>query len=412
MQIKRGTNAQRLVYTPAEGELVFVTDYVSAGVDPLWIGDNTTLGGNTVSASGDGITDVESDTTPTLGGDLSLGGYEINGAGDIDITGTISSSGAVTAPSFVGDLTGSVFADDSTLIIDGVNGSISTNIINPSTNVLTIGNNDAAATENQLKIPAIDERGLINIVRTSASDLTGLDTLAYGTIAFGRDDANGPLSTGIILGRENALYFGVATDGDFSTADKFFVFESGKLGIKNTAPTVELDVVGDAAISGSLTAASIVSDLTGSVFADDSSLIINGQTGDISTNILVAGAIQLSGSNIDTDDSSAITIVPGVTFNSDVDVENNMTVRNTLTVDTLEVTNFQTVGSGTLELESDTNLLLTAGTRVEITSSPLKMASFTTTERNALTPENGDIIYNTTDNKFQGYENGAWANLI
>jgi hypothetical protein len=40
------------------------------------------------------------------------------------------------------------------------------------------------------------------------------------------------------------------------------------------------------------------------------------------------------------------------------------------------------------------------------------MASFTTTERNALTPENGDIIYNTTDNKFQGYENGAWANLI
>jgi hypothetical protein len=56
--------------------------------------------------------------------------------------------------------------------------------------------------------------------------------------------------------------------------------------------------------------------------------------------------------------------------------------------------------------------LLTAGTRVEVTSSPLKMASFTTIERNALTPENGDIIYNTTDNKFQGYENGAWANLI
>lgn len=36
----------------------------------------------------------------------------------------------------------------------------------------------------------------------------------------------------------------------------------------------------------------------------------------------------------------------------------------------------------------------------------------TTTERNALTAINGMLIYNTTLNKFQGYENGAWANLI
>ena len=36
----------------------------------------------------------------------------------------------------------------------------------------------------------------------------------------------------------------------------------------------------------------------------------------------------------------------------------------------------------------------------------------TTTQRNALTAVNGMIIYNSTDNKFQGYENGGWANLI
>jgi hypothetical protein len=41
-----------------------------------------------------------------------------------------------------------------------------------------------------------------------------------------------------------------------------------------------------------------------------------------------------------------------------------------------------------------------------------KFGSLTTTQRNALTGANGMIIYNTTDNKFQGYENGAWANLI
>lgn len=38
--------------------------------------------------------------------------------------------------------------------------------------------------------------------------------------------------------------------------------------------------------------------------------------------------------------------------------------------------------------------------------------SLTTTERDALSPNNGDIIYNTTLNKFQGYENGSWSNLI
>lgn len=42
----------------------------------------------------------------------------------------------------------------------------------------------------------------------------------------------------------------------------------------------------------------------------------------------------------------------------------------------------------------------------------VQLASMTTTERNALTAANGMIIYNTTDNKFQGYENGSWTNLI
>jgi hypothetical protein len=42
---------------------------------------------------------------------------------------------------------------------------------------------------------------------------------------------------------------------------------------------------------------------------------------------------------------------------------------------------------------------------------PLRMARFTTTERNNLTPQNGDVIYNTSDHKFQGYADGAWVNL-
>ena len=37
----------------------------------------------------------------------------------------------------------------------------------------------------------------------------------------------------------------------------------------------------------------------------------------------------------------------------------------------------------------------------------------TTAQRDSIqSPVNGQIIYNTSTNKFQGYENGAWANLI
>lgn len=37
----------------------------------------------------------------------------------------------------------------------------------------------------------------------------------------------------------------------------------------------------------------------------------------------------------------------------------------------------------------------------------------TTAQRNTLlTPVPGQLIYNTTLQKFQGYENGAWVNLV
>jgi hypothetical protein len=37
--------------------------------------------------------------------------------------------------------------------------------------------------------------------------------------------------------------------------------------------------------------------------------------------------------------------------------------------------------------------------------------SYTTTQRNALTAQNGMVIYNTTDGKFQGRQAGVWINL-
>ena len=118
------------------------------------------------------------------------------------------------------------------------------------------------------------------------------------------------------------------------------------------------------------------------------------------------GNFTLSSSVIDTDDSSAITITPAVVMSSDLTVQNDMVVDGSLQAESLVTTS-----TGTPTIESASSINLTAADRVTVTQSPINLARFTTTERNALTATNGDMIYNTTDNKFQGYANGAWVNL-
>ena len=164
---------------------------------------------------------------------------------------------------------------------------------------------------------------------------------------------------------------------------------------------------------------------------------INGTSVLGSGNITISGSgstgnIEFTGNTIDSLDSTAITFTPAVNVDSDLNAGNdltvgqdatvavnltvgsNATIQNNLTVgNNLIITGeFTSNGSGTPEIFSNNEIQLTAGTRVELTSSPIKMASFTTAARDALIASNGDLIYNSSTNKFQGYENGAWVNLV
>ena len=118
------------------------------------------------------------------------------------------------------------------------------------------------------------------------------------------------------------------------------------------------------------------------------------------------GDVTFSGTTIDSSDSSGITFTPTVTANSDLIVENNIRCTNVVFAES-----FQSTSTGVPALTSNSSITLSAVDRINVTRGPIKQASFTTVDRDALSSINGDIIYNTTTNAFQGYANGSWADL-
>ena len=116
LQIRRGTNAERLEETFALGELIYVTDE-----QKLIVGDGTTQGGIVVS------TDVDTETVQNITANMFTEGNHTNIAFAYDSTaGTINATvdlseldildfeGVIRADGFQG----SIFLDDSTLFLD------------------------------------------------------------------------------------------------------------------------------------------------------------------------------------------------------------------------------------------------------------------------------------------------------
>ena len=107
-----------------------------------------------------------------------------------------------------------------------------------------------------------------------------------------------------------------------------------------------------------------------------------------------------SGSGVETDTLATVTARGAITNSA-------ITINNTLTVDDLA-----TGGAGVPTITSASTLTLNAVDATVVTGGPFRLPSFTTTEKNALAAINGDMVYDSTLNKTQVYENGAWANLV
>lgn len=281
LRLRRGTDADRLLITPVEGELIYTTD-----TKLLYVGDGATVGGTLVTGAGgggsatlDGLTDTDI-TVLNNGAALTFnsGTNKWNAVvpklaflDDVNIpsiangqiiswdsatskfvaTNNIGSAGST----FTGDVIGSVFGDDSTILVDAVNNEI-TGTIN--------------ATAFNLTGDAVITGGIFN---------TGSIETTTGTI-------RAPIGgfVGSLLGNVTGNLVGNA----------------------DTASVADL-------------ALSYSGDVTGSVFADDSTLLVDGVNGvvtgrvdnaSVDTTRVQAGSINVGGDTsnliITTDDSISL----------------------------------------------------------------------------------------------------------
>tara|TARA_R110000803_G_scaffold33413_3_gene73194 strand:+ start:963 stop:1994 length:1032 start_codon:yes stop_codon:yes gene_type:complete len=340
LRIKRGTKTALQSspgYVPAEGELVYTTDSKE-----VFVGDGATTGGTPVSVSTQNLEDLGNVQALAANNDqiLVYNGTQWSATDNpaIDIRGNIYGddstllvdaingrivgpvvTSSVTATNVVGNLTGDVVGSVTGSVVGNttgthfgnvvgaLDGDVNGSVFGDDSTVLLDGINKtfsgnitgstviSAATESevQLGITSLENTSRINLKRQSATDLSGDTSVQYGTISFGRSDTGGVTTTGLIFGREDSIYFGQSASGAFGTEAVYMVWKGNKLGLGKTTPTQQLEMTGNAKIDGFV-----------------------------------------------------------------------------------------------------------------------QFGSLTTTERNALTAANGMVIYNSTDNKFQGYENGSWVNLV
>ena len=134
----------------------------------------------------------------------------------------------------------------------------------------------------------------------------------------------------------------------------------------------------------------------------DGGLILSGSA-------YVTGAIYLNGAPVGAGGAGGgIFLQTGSIYNTtnNVGITGSLVVSGSITASAITV---QTTGLP--EFSSATNLYLTAENAVVITSSSLRLTNFSDFQTSSLTPQNGDMYYNNTINKFYGYTNGTWIDF-
>ena len=300
LQIRRGTELQRTSMTQplAAGELLFVT----SPTNRIYVGDGTTLGGIAVT----GYTDenAQDAVAPMFtGGSHSGINFVYNDASNI-INATVDLSnynGTISASSFKGTLV----ADDSTALVDAVDGrifldgTVKGNIV-PDADVaydlgsatyrfrdlylsgssIKLGAATITATGTAVNLPAGSTIGgsaigipggdlNVNIVADDSTVIvnttTQFVTAQGGFIGNVTGNVTGNVS-GIVTGTAGSSLVGNVTGNVTGNVNGIVTGTAGSTLVGNVTGDLTGNVFGD-----------LIGDLRGSVFADDSSAIVNAE---------------------------------------------------------------------------------------------------------------------------------------
>jgi trimeric autotransporter adhesin len=415
----------------------------------------------TVALNVSKLSELQNDTGFITQADLANGTYEIKN---------------------IGSLVGSVFAEDSTLLVDGINGTIDYGVIINTPNIPSdiyelndslglLGGSFSGSYNDLTDKPDIpsgsyndltDKPTNVSAFTNDAGYLTSetdSQTLTFDgtnlTISNGNsvnlsslavtvDTGNIGFDTNTIynleVGTEPILIAPDLGDADASiylpasnSAETLLISNDsgGGVSITGNAGDIVVNSANDVDIESTSSSGRINFNINGSTEAwvDSTGFNVGILTGNLEGNItgnVTASTITTTTIAHNVANSTEITIGSTSTTDarlrsgtSSVNIADDNTGTGVITltapevnvVGTLSATAISSTGTGTSELIATTNLELSAGVAVVITQSPFRLASVTTTARDLLVAVNGDMIYNETVNKFQGYQNGSWINL-
>jgi len=363
LKIRRGTDSERVTITPAEGELIYTTD-----TKLLYVGDGTTSGGRVVTASGGGGTgfvgsqgDVGFAGSRGLQGDVGFVGSASTVQGPIGYTGSAT---RIPTGGTTGQVLSKVSGTDydvnwSTVSGGGGNGGTLTSDLNISTYKIANGQN--------LVINGTDYSITTSTLYSNVPSST-FPTTDYKIIKIGSKSNNNQLS--LYWGENNSDDAVISINGSINPP-----YGSPQIEFKSSRGTLNSPTV---LSSGDFISKFQAKGYDGNSFINTSGIVFCVDPNKSVSSGAVPGSI-IFFTQATSDPSSGI----GHIITSDGYLGINKTNPST---------HLDVNGSGKF-------------------SGYVQFGSYTTTNRGNLTPANGMIIYNTTVNKFQGYQNSSWINL-
>jgi len=417
LRLRRGTDAQRQLITPIEGELIYVTDTTE-----LYVGDGTTLGG--IRITGEVVNNIEQldnvDAALPQDGDVlvydSLTGdwiaaeLPLGDLSDVDLTtnppgdGQVLSYNSGTASwvpannlggggaTFTGDITGSVFGDDSTLLVDAVNNTLTGNLIGNVTGLIK-GEDTSTVLYNGDSLVDAFFKGNIKAGNGSNILVNGAD----GTDARFTGEVIGNIIgnvNGDAAGDHTGTFTGeISATGTLDGNVTGDVYSDGSTVVLNaTAETILLKKINPNGTNGTLTISA--EEETSRVLIQKSSSSAIGDTDAV-------GRL-LFGKN----ESGVETVVHAVS------ITNNQMSFIPQPGGTPNYNNYMKLyKTGTVQISMAGEISNAPGdAKLEVGGAVL-YKPMTTTVRDALTAAAGMVIFNTTDTKLQVYDGSAWVDL-